>query len=209
MATILIVDDHPAFRFVIKTHALQIPGVAEVLEADNGQDAIDMVRRHAPDLVVLDLDIPRISGLDVVSRLQLIRPGIRVLVLSAGDPETFAPRAMRAGARGFVSKSLDLNGIGRHIESVLGGYTAFPARHHTGARTGTQTMTDEERLALLSDKELAILRMLARGLSNKTIGEVLFISNKTVSSHKVRIMKKVSVKTLVELVDFARRCRIA
>lgn len=209
MATILIVDDHPAFRFVIKTHAMQLLGVADVIEADNGQDAIDMVRRHAPDLVVLDLDIPRISGLDVVSRLQHIRPGIRVLVLSGGDPETFAPRVMRAGARGFVSKSLDLNGIGRHIESVLGGYTAFPALRHASARTDAQTMTDDERLGLLSDKELAILRMLARGLSNKTIGEVLFISNKTVSSHKVRIMKKAGVRTLVDLVDFARRCRIA
>ncbi|CAG4893443.1 Virulence factors putative positive transcription regulator BvgA [Paraburkholderia saeva] len=209
MATILIVDDHPAFRFVIRTHALQLLGVTEVCEADNGQDAIDMVRRHAPDLVVLDLDIPRINGLDVVTRLQHLRPGIRVLVLSGGDPETFAPRAMRAGARGFVSKSLDLNGIGRHIESVLGGYTAFPALHHPASRTGSQTLTDEDRLALLSDKELAILRMLAGGLSNKKISEILFISNKTVSSHKVRIMKKVGVKTLLELIDFARRCRIA
>mgnify|MGYP001550880339 CR=1 FL=1 len=126
-----------------------------------------------------------------------------MLVLSGGDPETFAPRVMRAGARGFVSKSLDLNGIGRHIESVLGGYTAFPALRHASARTDAQTMTDEERLALLSDKELAILRMLARGLSKKTIGEVLFMSDKTVSTYKTRLQEKLGLSSLAGLIEFA------
>jgi two-component system response regulator EvgA len=203
LATILIVDDHPAFRFVIKAHVLQLLGVTEVIEADNGQDAIDMVRRHAPDLVVLDLDIPRISGLDVVPRLQLIRPGIRVLVLSGQDSATFAPRAMRAGARGFVSKSQDLKEIVRNIESLLAGYTVFPVVRQAGTRTGNAVMTDEERLALLSDKEIAILRMLARGMSNKTIGEALFISDKTISTYKTRLQEKLGLSSLAGLIEFA------
>jgi two-component system response regulator EvgA len=83
MTTIMIVDDHPALRLVIKTHLSQLLGVTDVIEADNGQTAVEMARQHAPDLTILDLDIPRISGLDVIPRLKLAHPSIRVLVLSA------------------------------------------------------------------------------------------------------------------------------
>ncbi|MDI7066200.1 response regulator transcription factor, partial [Klebsiella pneumoniae] len=80
MTTILIVDDHPAFRLVIKTHLTQLLGVTDVIEAENGQTAVEMARLHTPDLAILDLDIPRINGLDVISRLKLTYPQIRILV---------------------------------------------------------------------------------------------------------------------------------
>jgi two-component system response regulator EvgA len=210
MSTILVIDDHPAFRMVIKMQLMQLLGVEEVIEADNGQTAVEMARQHAPSLAILDLDIPRISGLDVIPRLKLVHPSIRVLVLSGHDPATFAPRAMRCGVHGFVGKSQEMKEIMRGVEAVLAGYTVFPVMATGGMVPAVNVAADEdERVRLLSNKELVILQMLSKGMSNKAIGDALFVSNKTVSSHKTRIMQKLCVKSLVELIDLARRCRIA
>jgi two-component system response regulator EvgA len=203
------VDDHPAFRLVIKTHLLQLLGTQEVFEADNGQSAMEMARQFAPDLTILDLDIPRINGLDVLSRLKTAHPSMRVLILSSHDASTFVSRAMRAGAQGFVSKAQDVKEIMRSVEAVMSGYSVFPVAPSASIGAAAQGVVEERKLELLSDKELVILQMLAKGMSNKTIGDALFISNKTVSSHKTRLMTKVGVATLVDLVDFARRCGIA
>ena len=211
MSTILVIDDHPAFRMVIKMQLMQLLGIEEVIEADNGQTAVEMARQHTPKLAILDLDIPRISGLDVIPRLKLVHPAIRVLVLSGHDPATFAPRAMRSGVHGFVGKSQEMKEIMRGVEAVLAGYTVFPVTAGGGGIAPPVGVAgdEEERVRLLSDKELVILQMLSKGMSNKAIGDALFISNKTVSSHKTRIMQKLSAKSLVELIDLARRCRIA
>ncbi|MEZ0600654.1 response regulator [Paraburkholderia sp. IW21] len=209
MSTILVIDDHPAFRLVIKMQLMQLLGVEEVIEADNGQTAVEMARQHTPKLAILDLDIPRISGLDVIPRLKLAHPAMRVLVLSGQDPATFAPRAMRSGVHGFVAKSQEMKEIMRGVEAVLAGYTVFPVTASgAGLGPGANVANEEDRLTLLSDKELVILQMLSKGMSNKAIGDALFISNKTVSSHKTRIMHKLDIKTMVDLVDYTRRCGI-
>ncbi|WP_454765751.1 response regulator [Cupriavidus campinensis] len=214
MTTILIVDDHPALRLAMRAHLSQLLGVNVLLEADNGQSAIEAVRRHKPDLVVLDLDIPRMSGLDAAPRMRAIHPAVRILILTAQDPTPFAARAYQAGAQGFISKTQDMDAIVRCVESVLGGFTVFPngASGNPSAIGDTaresRMVSDAEGLRKLSDKEVVILRMLARGMSNKTIGNALFISNKTVSSYKARIMAKLRAESLVDLVDFSRRCHL-
>src|ERR1700761_4788410 len=197
MSTILIVDDHPAFRLVIKMHLAKLLGVNDVFEADNGQTAVEIARQHLPDLAILDLDIPRINGLDVIPRLKLAHPDIRVLVLSGQDPSTFAPRAMRAGAQGMKE-------IMRGVEAVMAAYTVFPM--NIGATGTSPTLAageEEEKLELLSDKELMILQMLAKGMSNKTIGDALFMSDKTVSTYKGRIHEKLGLSSLAGLIEFA------
>ncbi len=170
---------------------------------------MEMARQYTPDLIILDLDIPRINGLDVLARLKTAHPAMRVVILSSHDSSTFVSRAMRAGAQGFVSKSQDVREIMRSVEAVLSGYSVFPVAPSTGGIVPAHAQVEERRLDMLSDKELVILQMLAKGMSNKSIGDALFISNKTVSSHKTRLMNKVGVETLVDLVDFARRCGIA
>jgi two-component system, NarL family, response regulator EvgA len=204
MTTILIVDDHPAFRLVVSTHLSHLLGVANVLEAENGQAAVEIARQHSPDLAILDIDIPRINGLDVIPRLKLVHSGIRVLVLSGQDPSVFAQRAMRAGAQGFVGKSQEMKEIMRGVEAVLAGYTVFPiSTGGAGMSSSASTGAEEEKLKLLSDKELMILQMLSRGMSNKAIGDALFISDKTVSTYKSRIQEKLGLSSLAGLIEFA------
>lgn len=204
MSTILIIDDHPAFRMIVRLQLMQLLSVEQVIEADNGQSAVEMARQHKPDLVILDLDIPRISGLDVTPRLKLAHPSIRVLVLSGHDPATFAPRAMRSGVHGFVGKSQEMKEIMRGVEAVLAGYTVFPVAPDGATITpGVSPTGDEGRIMLLSDKELVILQMLSKGMSNKAIGDALFMSDKTVSTYKDRIQEKLGLSSLAALIEFA------
>ncbi len=191
----------------MRSQLSQLLGVEDIVEADNGQCAIEAVRQHKPELVMLDLDIPRIGGLDVAARVRDIHPSVRILVVTALDPAVFVSRSWQAGVQGFVGKTQDIREILRAVESVLAGYTVFPAQPRRGT-FGLALCGDDESLRRLSDKELVVLKMLARGMSYKAIGDELFISNKTVSSYKARIMAKLQVGSLVELVDFARRCRL-
>ncbi|MFM0730200.1 response regulator transcription factor [Paraburkholderia sediminicola] len=209
MSTILVIDDHPAFRLVIKMQLMQLLGVEEVIEADNGQTAVEMARQHTPKLAILDLDIPRISGLDVIPRLKLAHPAMRVLVLSGQDPATFAPRAMRSGVHGFVGKSQEMKEIMRGVEAVLAGYTVFPVTASgSGISQNANPANEEDRLSLLSDKELVILQMLSKGMSNKSIGDALFMSDKTVSTYKSRIQEKLGLSSLAALIEFASLHRL-
>ncbi|MGO4329769.1 response regulator [Cupriavidus sp. 2TAF22] len=209
MTTVLIVDDHPAMRMVMRTRLLQVLGVSRVLEAGNGQSALDIMNECPADLVILDLDLPKVNGLEVIPRLRMMQPQVRILVLSGQDTLTFAPRAMQLGARGFVSKQQEMGEIMRCVDAVMAGYTLFPPEVGDAESVPPDMRDDRDRLRRLTDREIVILQMLARGMSNAAIGKLQFISNKTVSSHKIHIMAKLGVATLVELVDFARRCHIA
>ncbi|CAB3657493.1 Putative transcriptional regulator [Paraburkholderia sediminicola] len=209
MSTILIIDDHPAFRLVIKTQLVQLLGIEEIIEADNGQTAVELARQYTPKLAILDLDIPRISGLDVIPRLKLAHPSIRVMVLSGQDPATFAPRVMRAGVHGFVGKAQEIKEIMRGVEAVLAGYTVFPVTvGGAGMMQSAGSGSEEDKLTLLSDKELVILQMLSKGTSNKAIGDALFMSDKTVSTYKSRIQEKLGLSSLAALIEFASLHRL-
>jgi two-component system, NarL family, response regulator EvgA len=204
MTTVLIVDDHPAFRLVVKTHLSQLLGVFDVFEAENGQSAVEIARQETPDVAILDLDIPRINGLEVIPRLKLAHPDIRVLVLSGQNAVTFAPRAMRSGAQGFIAKSQEMKEIMRGVEAVMAGYTVFPMSAGGAAMALSGSDNDEaEKLKQLSDKELMILQMLAKGMSNKIIGEALFMSDKTVSTYKSRVQEKLGLSSLASLIEYA------
>jgi two-component system response regulator EvgA len=207
MANILIVDDHPAVRVVFKTQLINVLGIAQVQEASNGHEAIAAIQASPPDLVILDLDLPKLNGLTLIPRFRQMHPGIRILVVSGQDAAVYAARAKSLGANGFINKTQSLEEILRGVEMVLAGYELFPGEAGLADARGNQA--DIERLRHLTDKEILVLQLLVKGLSNKMIGESLFISNKTVSSHTAAIMKQRRVGSLVDLVDFARNSHVA
>ncbi|MGX5011153.1 response regulator [Enterobacter asburiae] len=207
MKKVLIVDDHPSIRLVFRMQLEKILGIDYIAEAENGQVALDCIRAEKFDMIVVDLDVPRINGLELIARVNRIDPEIKLLVLSGQDEAVYAGRAMQAGAHGFVSKRNELADFVRAVELIFAGYSCFPKNLLETSRRGKR-VTNPESGSILTDKELTILRFLAEGLSNKEISERLFISNKTVSTHKTRIMEKLNVDSLVELVDYARRNKI-
>lgn len=206
MKRIVIVDDHPAILIALR-HALTLAGEMEVVgEADNGQTAVERVRALQPDLVVIDVDIPRINGLDLIERIRGVAPAAKVLVLSALSEDVYAARALQAGANGYLSKTQHMTAIRHAAASVMSGYNMFPASAMQKTRPADGTPVSP--VDLLSDREITVLRMLVAGRSNMEIADALFISNKTVSTYKSRLMEKLHAKTLVELIDFARQHRV-
>jgi len=203
MLSVVIVDDHPAIRMAVRSVLQAGEKLTVVGEAENGPEAITMVRELRPALVILDLDLPRMNGLELIERLRTIDPALKLLVLSAQQESIFATRALQAGANGFMSKSEDMSAIVQASMSVLAGYSVFPssALVSLSGAPGTSTAT---LIRSLSDRELTVMQHLARGQSNKEIADTLLISNKTVSSYKTRIFEKLGITTLVELLDIAR-----
>lgn len=202
MQSVFIVDDHPVIRLAVRM-LLENQGYKIVGESDNGVDAMQLIREARPDLVILDIAIPRLDGLEVLARFQSMALPMKVLVLTAQSPALFAIRCMHSGASGYVCKQEDLSELISAIKAVLAGYNYFPSHVLQG-----ETESSRSELGLfrqVNDRELMVLQLFAQGRSNKEIASGMFLSNKTVSTYKKRLMQKLRVSTLVDLIDMAKR----
>lgn len=200
----LIVDDHPFIRSAGRM-LLKQEGFEVVAETDNGADAVQLAREHAPDLVLLDIAIPRLDGLEVLSRLNALNLPSKILVLTGRPALSYSARCMKAGAAGYISKGDDLDELVKAIRAIMSGYTFFPNLSTSSVRRSDIEISEQELIKTLSDRELSIVQQLANGLGNKEIGEAMLLSNKTVSTYKKRMFDKLNVKSVVYLAEFAKR----
>jgi two-component system response regulator EvgA len=203
----IVVDDHPFIRASVRM-LLQQESIEVVAEADNGADALQLAREHAPDLIVLDIAMPKLDGLEVISRIMALEKPGKIVVLTSQSAIFYAMRCMKAGAAGFISKTDDLNELVKAIKAVMAGYTFFPNLAISSVRRSDAQATDLELVQSLSDRELMILQQLSNGMSNKEIGEAMLLSSKTISTYKTRLINKLNVKSVVYLADFAKRNRL-
>lgn len=200
----LVVDDHPFIRAAV----VMILGQARfsvVGEASNGVDALQLVKRHEPDLVVLDIGIPHLDGLEVISRIKKLKLRTKILVLTAQAAATYANRCRRLGAAGYISKTNELNELRKALDTVMSGYTVFPLLDDDSVQNNEQDATEDELISQLSTRELAVLQQLAQGKSNLEIGKEMLLSNKTISAHKKRLQSKLKLASQVAMADFAKR----
>ncbi|WP_433589720.1 response regulator [Pseudomonas koreensis] len=204
MLKAIVVDDHPFIRSSVKM-LLKQEHFEVVAEADNGADAVQLAREHAPDLIILDIAMPKLDGLEVISRISALGLSSKILVLTSQSALFYSMRCMKAGAAGYISKTNDLDELIKAIKAVMDGYTFFPNLATSSVRRSDVDATDLELIQSLSDRELAILQQLSNGLSNKEIGDAMLLSNKTVSTYKTRLTEKLKVKSVVYLADFAKR----
>ena len=202
MNKVLIVDDHPVIRLAVRM-LMERHGYDVVAETDNGVAALQLTRQHLPDIVVLDIGIPKLDGLEVITRMTAFSPGSKVLVLTSQAPGNFSMRCMQAGAAGYVCKQQELTELLSAIKAVLSGYSYFPnqALHVSRGRGGSET----DMVNRLSAREMTVLQQLARGRSNKEIADRMFLSNKTVSTYKSRLLLKLNARSLVDLIELAQR----
>ncbi|AIL61827.1 two-component response regulator RocA1 [Pseudomonas alkylphenolica] len=173
-------------------------------EADNGLDAVQLVRDLAPQVVVLDIGIPKLDGFTVISRIKALNVRSEILILTSQPADSVCRRCIQLGARGFVNKEEDLGSLITAIKAVDAGYTFFPALTFDSVNPAEQ-LTEREQIQSLTDREVTVLQYLAQGYSNKQIGEMLFLSNKTVSTYKTRLLQKLGATSLVDLAEFAKR----
>ena len=200
----LIVDDHPFIRATVK-YLLKQEGFDTIYEAGNGADAMQAVREQHPNLIILDLAMPKLGGLEVISRVKALELDCKILVLTSYLAVFFSTRCMRAGAMGFVSKTGELDELQKAIRAIRSGYSCFPSLPTSSVRRDDLQSTERELVEALSDRELAVLQKLALGLGNKEIAEDMLLSHKTISTYKTRLKEKLRMSSVVHLSKFAHR----
>jgi two-component system response regulator NreC len=200
---VLVVDDHAVVRAGLRLLLERKPGLTVVGEAAVGQDAILANRSLEPDVVVMDLVMPGMNGVEATRIVLAERPGAKVLVLSMQDDPHFVREAFDAGAAGYVLKeSADTELVaairhvaagGRHVDPALGA-RLFAADSHDGAKAERNPLSERER---------EVLRLLALGHTNQEIARLLSISIRTAETHRAHIMQKLRASTRAELVRYA------
>lgn len=199
MPVILVIDDHPAICFAVK--AMLAP-LAEhrIHTAASGTSALASIKEHRPDLVILDIMLNRMDGLLLLQHIRRQTLDARVIVYTSLPTETYASRAMRAGAAAFCNKDADIRQLLPLCQLVLQGYSCFPHATLTPLMAAPALASPEEDpLALLSDRELTVLRYLIAGMSNKEIAGRLLLSNKTISTYKRRLLDKLQKENIESL----------
>lgn len=202
MTRLLIVDDHSLVREGLKASLSSVPGLVVVGEAADSGQALAQVAQHRPDLVLMDVGMKDVNGIELARRLLADNPGLLVLVLSMYDNPEYVNRAMQAGARGYVLKDAPASDIVDAISAVISGGTFLSA-----AVSGRLFRSQTPR-PVISLRESEILACLAKGRSSKQIAQELELSVRTVESHRQNIKRKLNLDGQAELIKFAvEHCR--
>lgn len=184
---------------------LENAGHEVVGEASNGVEVVSQVRNLSPELIILDMDMPHLDGFAVLQRLHAEPDPAKIIVFSGLDASRYAVRCARAGASGFVAKDSDLKQLVNAVQVVLSGYKLFPVTEYSSVDGSATLASERELIESLSDRELTVLRALARGHRIKDIADELLLSEKTVSTYKSRLIAKLQVGNILELVELAKR----
>ena len=195
---VLIVDDHPVVRAGLASLLRRQAGVKLAGAAHSAEEALEMLKRFFVDVMLLDLRMPSINGIDLLNLLRAQASQPRVIILSSYEFEEEIYQAVKAGARGYLSKNAPREEIVAAIEAVAAGGTYFPERI-------LQCIEERESRSSLSAREIEILEMVSRGLTNKEIAEVLQISHYTVRNHINHITAKLQVADRTEAATVALR----
>jgi len=202
--TVLVVDDHPLFRKGVVQLLAMEPSIEVVGEAGNRAQALELVERHEPDLILLDLNLKAENGLDILASLKAEDPSRRVVMLTVSDAADDLIGAIRAGADGYLLKDMEPEHLLDRVRAALAGETvigeSLAARLASALRQEAQESAGGARrdLGLLTDREQQVLRCLADGQSNKRIARNLSITEGTVKVHVKNLLKKLSFRSRVE-----------
>jgi len=204
---VFIVDDHTLVRAGMRMIVAGQEDMQVIGEADNGEDALGQIRRLKPDVVLCDLHLPGISGLEVTERVVKSQPDVRVVVVSVLEDGPMPKRLLEAGASGYVGKADDADELVRAVREVFRGrrYLASGIAQHL-ALSGL--VGDGSPFDLLSPRELEVAMLLLHGLRQEAIAKRLNLSPKTVNTHKSRLFEKLQIHDTVTLARLAEQYRI-
>ncbi|MEU0180882.1 response regulator transcription factor [Streptomyces sp. NPDC006207] len=205
---ILLADDHALVRRGVRMILDDEPDLTVVAEAGDGAEAIEQARAHELDLAVLDIAMPRLTGLQAARELSRLRPGLRILMLTMHDNEQFFFEALRAGASGYVPKSVaDPDLVEACRAAVRDEPFIYPGAVTALVRNLLERARHGEPLPAraVTDREEEILKLVAEGHTSKEIGDILFISAKTVERHRANILQKLALRDRLELTRYAIR----
>jgi DNA-binding NarL/FixJ family response regulator len=200
---LLIADDHPIFRTGLKETLAKECDVDFVGEADDGNKALELAREQRWDIILLDITMPGKGGVEVLQQLRRERPTVPVLILSAHPEDQLGLRLLKAGAAGYLTKDKAPQVLLAAIRKVLHGGKYVSESLAEKAILQLASETTRPRHETLSDREYQVMRMIASGKTIKQIGKELFLSVRTVSTYRARVLEKMQMKTNAELIRYA------
>lgn len=187
----MVVDDHPAFRAGLTALLDSEPDLKVIAEASKGREAIEMFRQEKPDIVLMDLRLPDLSGVEAIMAIRAEFPEARVIVVTTYDRDEDIYRAIESGAQSYLLKDMSTQEIVENIRAVYNGKHPLPA--HVAERLASRLKRPE-----LNQREVEILQMLVRGRSNKEIAASLFVADDTIKFHLKSLFSKLSVQSRSE-----------
>lgn len=197
---VLLAEDHNIVRQGTRLY-LESMGLEVIGEALSGREAVTLAGQLRPDVIIMDIHLPELTGVEATRRIRHDYPDIRILVLTAYDEPAYVHALLDAGADGFILKTAELSQLYDALLEVSNGRKAFDPDMLTRARKHINEMTNQ--IERLTDRELEVLKHASQGRTNKEIGKLLFISDRTVQGHLKNIYQKFSVTTRTEAVAVA------
>jgi len=204
---ILLADDHALVRAGIRALAQNLAGVEVVAEAVDGREALAAIKTHQPDIVLMDISMAGLNGLEAAARVARDFPNVRVIILSAHSNEEYVCQALRAGAAGYLLKDAGTSELDLAIKAVARGetYLSPTVSKHVIADYLRRTGGETGSLQLLTPRQREILQLIAEGQTTKQIAKTLHISVKTVETHRMQLMERIDIHDVAGLVRFAIR----
>jgi DNA-binding NarL/FixJ family response regulator len=204
MIKLLIADNHPIVRLGIKEVLNTVPNFDVIADVSTTTELFNTLQKTIPDVIILEMDIPEINGIATLRKLKKEFPDIKVLIYSSQSEDVYALSTIRAGAFGYLSKTSDLDYIISAVKKVSEGKMFIT--NELAQRLAFDEGTQKQRrfFRKLSTREVEVLKLLASGKRNKEVAEGLNLNEKTVSTYKSRLMKKLNVDNLVDLLQQAK-----
>ena len=206
---IMLVDDHKLFRDGLKFVLDQIKDLKVVAEASNGKEFLEIIETVDVDLVLMDISMPELDGIQATMRAMQVKPDLKIIALSMYSEEEYYNKMLEAGVKGFILKETGKEELERAIREVLDGGSYFSQKLLTSIianinKPGEKKVSPQDE-SHLTRRELEVLQLICEGLTNSEIAEKLFISTRTVEGHKTSLITKTGVKSSISLVLYALR----
>lgn len=201
----MLVDDHELVRIGIRRLLQDISGIKVIGEASNGEEAIRLAKELIPDVVIMDIQMPGIGGLEATRKLLRHNPDIKILALTVCEDEPYPSRLLQAGAAGYITKGTNAEEMIRAIRTIHSGQRYISSEIAQQLALKRFSKSDESPIDILSERELQIMLMITNGQKVQEISEKLCLSPKTVNSYRYRIFEKLKIDSDVELTLLAIR----
>ena len=197
---VLLADDHAIVRAGIRQFLEQEKGIEVVAEAGDGEEAQQLIEKHKPDVAVLDIQMPKVSGIDVTRWVRAQIPNLGILILTAYDDDPYVLAVLQAGANGYVLKTASPAEVIQAVKDVHDGKSVMDAAITKKLFAQIKTPHDQDFAEELTDREMEVLQLVAKGYTNKAIGVQLNISDRTVQGHLAHIFNKLQAASRTEAV---------
>ena len=202
---VLLADDHQLFREGIATLLFSAENIEVIAQAEDGIEAVEKVKHFKPDVVLLDIAMPRMNGIEATKKIKSLYPAVKIITLSMHSDKQYVKGVLEAGADGYLLKNCTYRQLTEAIQSVYDGKKYLSQDITEMVINGylSPSATNESEFGNLSEREKEIFMLYARGKSTREISDQLFISVKTVNTHKQNILSKLKLTSNTELVKFA------